>query len=171
VNTYLELYEKLEDRLYHFPKLVAAYFYNESINADGFLKQYLEFERELRLVLVGFRAKKLGRNVMKELQFENPEDPIVHQILAQKDEPLYEPPEKYTELKSVFDQYQDEPLALYLAVLKYRVEAIDQMLGFDEFSINRILGYFVQMIFIELWQKLDKQKGKQILDTIVKEAI
>lgn len=171
VNTFLEENEKIEDRLFHFPELLKEYFRVESEKTDDpFLKDYLEFEREWRLVLVGFRAKKLGRDLLQELQFEDPEDSIVQQILAQKDSKTYEPPDQYTNLKTIFEEHQSSPLNLHLALNQYRFDRIQKYVGFDLFSIERILGYMVRLIIAEKWQQLDKQKGIAIVDRILKEA-
>lgn len=167
---FLEKFEKLPDRLRHFPELLVTYFGEESSKAHGFLKELLLFEREWRLVMVGFRAKKLDRDILREMQFEDPDDPIVQQIIAQKDSESYVPPEKYRELKQVFDRYYEEPLALNLALSEYRFDKIDKMLGFDLFSIDRIIGYLVQLIIVESWQRLDKQKGIEIVDIMMKDA-
>lgn len=170
VYAFLDKYEKLEERLYHFPELLNDYFRIESEHASPFLKFYLNFEREWRLVLVGFRAKKLKRDLLQELQFEDPQDTTVQQILAQKDSPSYEPPPEFSDLKAIFDEHQNSPLELHLALNQYRFAKIEQYVGFDLFSIDRILGYMVRLIIAEKWQQLDKQKGIEIVDRIMKDA-
>jgi hypothetical protein len=44
------------------------------------------------------------------------------------------------------------------------------MVGIDFFSINRLLGYMVQLIIVEKGLELDKKQGMEIVDTIVKDA-
>ena len=61
VYTFMDQYETIDERLQHFPELVSTYFKEEIQGASPFLKQYLSFERDWRLVLCGFRAKQLGR--------------------------------------------------------------------------------------------------------------
>lgn len=170
VYAFLEKYDSKESRLKHFPALVTAYFTEESLNAEGFLREYLTFERELRIVMLGFRAKKMGRDVTAELQYEDPQDEIVAQVLAQKDSKTYEPPSRYSDLKAIFDQYFDEPLKLHQAICEYRFHKIEGMYEIDMFSIGRILAYLAQLIIVEKWLELDKKKGLEVIDTIVKEA-
>ena len=170
VYEYLEKYEHLEERLHNFPALVSAYFLNEIAAAEGFLREYLIFEREWRLVLAGFRAKKLGRDVVAELQFEDPYDEVVAQILAQKDAESYEPPTRYGDLKALFEEHYDAPLELYQAMCEYRFQKVETMYGIDVFSISRILAYMAQLIIVEKWLELDKKQGLQVVDEIVKEA-
>lgn len=169
VREYLEKYESDEERLRHFPELLAAYFREEAKRADGFLKELLNFQREFLLVTVAFRAKKMGRDLSAELQFENPEEPFIAQLLAYKDAPTFEPPEKYEELKGVFEEHADAPLALHQALCEYVFDSIDRMVGWQPFTIDRILGYLVQLILVEKWLELDKAKGVEIVDRFVKE--
>lgn len=169
VYDFMDRYETSKERLDHFPALVGMYFSGEIAQAQGFLKEYLTFEREWRLVLTGFRAKKLGRDILAELQYENPEDELVAQIIAQKDSKTYEPPEKFADLKALFEEFGDSPLELAKALSAYRFAKIDEMLGIAPFSFDRITGYFAQLLIVENWLKLDQEKGKEIVETIVKE--
>lgn len=173
VFEFLEHYTTLESRLHNFPELVTTYFRAENLLTTGFLKNYLLFEREWRLVLAGFRAKQLGRDLLVEMQFEDPDDDFVAQIIAQKDSKDYIPPDQYLELKPLFETYKDDPLALHQALCEYRFKMIEEMLGVDVFSIDFILGYMAQLIIIEKWQSLDRKKGlafaNQILEHPLKE--
>lgn len=40
---------------------------------------------------------------------------------------------------------------------------------FQIFSIDRILGYMVQLILVERWENLDQEKGNQLVDLYIKE--
>jgi hypothetical protein len=168
---FLDKYEKVEERLHHFPLLLSQFFKQAAQESRGFLHEYLQFEREWRLVFTGFRAKKMGRDLSVELQYEDPEEPFIAQLLAQKDARTYEPPEKYQDLKILFDTYNDDPLALQRALNEYRFHSIENLIKMtDSFSIERILAYMAQLIIVEKWFQLDKQKGTEIIDTIVKET-
>jgi hypothetical protein len=152
----------------HFPKLLAAYFRDESHESKGLLKQYLAFERELRLVMVGFRAKRLGRDIIKELQFENPDEDLISQLIAQKDARDFEPPEGFEDLKAIFEKYQDKPYALHQALVEFRFDKVQELMGLKTFNMDYIMGYTIQLVMVEKWLKLDKQKGLEIVDKIVK---
>ena len=39
----------------------------------------------------------------------------------------------------------------------------------DTFSVERLLAYLMQLILVEKWFELDIDKGKEIVDIIVKE--
>jgi hypothetical protein len=171
VFEFLDAYDKAADRLKHFPFLLSRFFKSGDVLSDPFLKDYMQFERELRLVMTAFRAKKLGKDLAAELQYEDPEEEIIAQILAQKDAKVYEPPEKYHDLKIIFEKYGNDPMALQRALDEYRFETIENMVDMsDTFSIERILAYMTQLILVEKWYEIDKDKGIQIVDTIVKEG-
>jgi hypothetical protein len=171
VYDFLAKYDKLTDRLRYFSALIETYYTNEIDEAEDFLKEYLSFEREWRLVLTGFRAKIVGRDLAQELQFEDPHDDIIAQMMAQKDAKSYEPPSKYSDLKALFEKHKDAPMDLHKALCEYRFYKIEAMYGVDIFSLNRILAYMAQLIIVEKWLELDKKKGMQIVEAIVKEAI
>lgn len=166
---YIDKYETNEDKIRHFPELLTTFFHNEIVHATGAFKVYLTMERDLRLILLAFRAKKLNRDLLKELQYEDPEDDLVAQILAQKDAPAYEIPEQYSDLKPILAQYYDHPYELNKALTEYRLRKIEQILANDPFSTHRILAYLVELIIVERWQQLDKQKGLEIVDSMLKE--
>lgn len=170
VYDFVDKYDNINERLRHFPFLMSAYFQNEIPKADGFLKKYLEFERALRLVLVVLRARKFDRDLMVELQYENPDDPLIAQILSQKDNKSYDPPEEYQMVKTIFDELSDDPAALNKALAEYRIQKIDEMIGLKIFSIDYILAYLIKLIYLEKWLEQDSQKGLQIIKKIIEGA-
>lgn len=170
VYDFLEKYHQPEDRLHHFPALLTAYFREEIAAAHGFLRELLILERNLRLVLVGFRARQMGRDLASELQYEDPEDPIVGQLLTQRDGKEYEPPAGFEQLKHVFSENADRPLQLYEGLAKFRFNWIEERLTSDLFSMDRVLGYMIQLILVEMHQELDRETGTKIIEKMVKEA-
>lgn len=162
-------YSEIEEKLAHFPALITQFFQEEVPEKEGFLKSYLSFEREWRLVMIGFRSKKLGRNLAHELRYEDASDDVVAQLMAQKDAKTYEPPYGYEDLRSLFESRQDQPLALHRAVSEYRFNKVRELYEGSLFSMDRVLGFLVQLIIVEKWEQLDKQHGQSLMDTIVKE--
>lgn len=166
LRDFLAQYPTKEERLLHFPRLISRFLKTGEELESGFLRDYFEFERRWRLVMVGFRAKKAGRNIDVEFQHEDPTDPIVAQILGQKDAKVYEPPFEFKELKPIFDAYSHSPLELQKALYEYRFQVIVDLMDAQHFSIDRILGYIAQLIIVEDWLALDVQKGIEIIDKI-----
>lgn len=170
VYDFLEKYDHLNERLSHFPYIISAYFQNEIPKAEGFLKKYLIFERSLRLVLVVLRARKFNRDLLVELQYENPDDPLIAQILSQKDSKTYDPPEEFQIVKTIFEEFSDDPAALNKALAEYRFQKLDEMIGLKVFSIDYILAYLIKLIYVERWLEQDSNKGLQIIKKIIQGA-
>ncbi len=162
---FLDQFENTTDKVRHFSGLLALFFNEEIARHTGFLRAYLIFERESRLVLVGLRAKLVGRDLAKELQFEDPQDPFVAHLLAQKDTDQYDPPVEYTDLKELISSCYADPWAEHIAFAKYRFTYLEQMAEREVFSIGKILCYVAQWMIVENLFELDRDKGKMILDT------
>ncbi len=165
----LEKYRTTEERLRHFSLLMSQFYRYQIDHHTGFISDYYAFQRDLRLVMLGFRAKMMGRDLAAELQYEDATDPIVAQILAQKDSKTFEPPFEYKELKPIFEQYGDQPLELNKALFEYQFNHIIELWGGEPFNIDRILNYLARLILVERWLEFDVQKGIQIVDRIEKE--
>lgn len=168
VRTFLETHENKAARLRYFPQLIAAYFYYEAQQATGFNKQYLQFERKLRLIQTAFRAKQLNRDLAEELQYENVDEDFIQQLLAQKDATTFEPPPGFEDLKSIFEEYYQQPINLHKALCEYRFQKAEELADGHIFTMDRILAYMVQLMLVERWQQLDAEKGNKLIDTYVK---
>lgn len=162
---FLSQFEKVPDKVRNFPGLLALFFNEEIPKQTGFLQKYLQFEREVRLVLVGIRAKALKRNLVQELQFEDLKEPFIAHLLAQADAEHYEPPKEYLPLKELVAACSHDPLAEYEAIQKFRFEHWEGMVEGEYFSLDQILCYMAQLMAVESFFALDALRGHQILDT------
>lgn len=163
---FLERYEFLPDRLRNFSSLYTSLYREEIPKLKGFLQRYYEFERELRLVLTALRAKETGRDVVRELQFEDPTDPFVAEILAQRDAPEYAPPKEFEELKGLFSDNYPDPMKLHRAILEYRFDRIWEMEESQDFGIDRILAYVARLLIVEAGTELDEAQGKLAVEQL-----
>lgn len=160
VFDFLDQFEKTADKVRHFHGLLARFFNEETPKQKGFLQKYLTFEREWRLVLLAIRAKQLGRDLIRELQFEDPTDPLVAQILAQKDSEVYEPPMEYAEIKEIIASCYADPWAENKAFAEYRFRKIEELSENGVFTIEKILSYMAQLMIIEGMNELDEEEAE-----------
>jgi hypothetical protein len=167
VFDFLDQFESVEQKLRFFPGLLAAYFREEIPLQEGFLKRYLEFERSWRLVLLGIKAKELGRDLTEELQFEDLKDPFVMDLLAQKDSIAYDPPPEFLALKEKYLACGPDPLQQFKEISKWRFKQIEELIEEPLFSIDWILGYMAQLLIVEQWNELNPEKGEIILEAFV----
>lgn len=164
VFEFLNQFDEPKEKVRHFFGLLSRYYAEEIPKQKGFLKQLLIFQRDVRLILAAIRAKKLGRDVLKEFQFEDFTDPLVAQILAQRDMDQYEPPLEYQDLKEKLRAAGDDPLEQYKAVINYELDRIEEMTGYPLFSLAWILGYVAKLMLVERYHQLDGARGKEIVD-------
>lgn len=164
VYDFIVKYSSIEERIRHFPSLLVSFFRHAIAVSQGFLKDFFSSERNLRLVLAALRAKQLERDLLVEMQYENPDELLVAQILAQKDAKTYEPPVEYQELKTLFNK---NPLEMHQALSEYRFKKWSDLLGLQTFTIDRILIYMYQLILVEKWMALEKQQGQMIINRLV----
>lgn len=169
VYDFLKQHEANKDIIFNFSSLIAAYFVNEGEKASGFLKHYLEFERNWRLILTGFRAKKLKRNLIKEFAFEDLKDPVISSILAQKESPYFEAPAGYEELQEMLLTTKDRPMYQYRHLAEFRFRKIRGMAINKPFSLDYLLAYALRVVILEDLHALDEIKGQEILNGILKD--
>jgi len=126
-----------------------------------FFQQYFTFERNLRNFLTGINMKKLNRPFAEKIS--GPDDFVTNAVRfsnlpdfgVSKEIPyagrIMELLEgrKYVHL----EQYID----------KLRFDTIDEMNRFNYFTIEYILGYFLQLEILERWRKLTVEQGKEHL--------
>lgn len=165
VFDFLDRYENVSDQVKHFSGLLSLFFLEEIPHQKGFLRKYLSFEHEWRLVATALRAKQYGKDLIRELQFEDFGDPLVAQILAQKDAAHYEPPFEYLDLKEKLSSCGTDPWLQYRVFAEYRFVKIEEMIDHPLFSIEWILAYMAQLLIVEHANELDALKGRMILDT------
>jgi hypothetical protein len=163
VSAFTNRYESLEDRLHYFPSLLTS-LYRETIpHLTGFLQKYYKLDREIRLCLTALRAKAAQRDLIRELQFEDPSDPFVAQLMAQKDSQEAILPEDYEDLKKVFLENKSEPKKLYRGILQVRFSHIEDLEAGRPFTIDQVLGYLARLNIVEAWEQLDEEKGRAAL--------
>ncbi len=160
---FLERYESTADRLRYFASLFASLYREEQPKLRGFLLKYYQFERELRLILTALRAKSAARDLIRELQFEDPYDLLVAEIFAQKEAPEYTPPREYEGLKTLFIDNLVEPFKLHRAILQYKFNKIEEMEEAQDTGIDRVLAYVARFIWVESFSEMDLEKGKEQL--------
>lgn len=169
VYEFLNRYDEDQDRIRHYPALLSTYFREEGKDAEGFLEQYFSFERQWRLVATAFRAKALGKDLVRQLQYEDPEDPLVAELLAQKDTPQFEAPDGFDQLVFLLEANYESPMEMHKQICQWRFRYLQQLVENNFFGIDRILSYLARVIIAEEWLLLDEQQGLAIIDAIARD--
>ena len=166
---HLSRFDQIEDQVLHFSKVFVDFFCETTLNQSGFLPFYFSLERECRLLLVGLRSKKIGRDLAKELQYEGVDDPLVAHLLAQKDSPNFDFPPGYRDFGDQVKQAGENPMDQYKVFAHYLFNQVMERVQDHPFSVDHALGYFVLFIFVQDWDQLrvKQEEGGQLLDEIV----
>ncbi|MCB1107211.1 MAG: DUF2764 family protein [Chlamydiia bacterium] len=168
---YLEEIENVDEQLRHFSKVFITFFKEMEKKHKGFLRRYFRFEREWRVLLAGYRAKKLGVDPAVELQHEDFHDPLVAEVLAQKDAPFFEFPFDYAGLGERLKGVEKKPKEQYEMMAKFRFNRMKEEVQDVSFSVDYLLGYLVQLMIVEDVYALDEKEGNQTLSEIVKGSV
>ncbi len=166
---FFEEYESLEQRIHFFSKVYVKFFQHWQDESKGFLQQLFVFERKLSLVLTAKRSKYQGRDLTKELQFEDQDDFFVQELLAGKDLPDFVFPAEFSDLETILSMESKDPVKEYQFIAKYRFNKIDEMIRDDQFTIDWLLAYAAKLLTVEDWWNLDEDDGNLIFNQIVKE--
>ncbi len=164
VFDFLNQFDETKEKVRNSFGLLSRYFAEEIPKQKGFVKNLLILQRQMRLVLTALRAKRMKRDVVAELQFEELTDPMVAQILAQKDMEEYEPPVEFQDLKNNLMSCGDDPWEQYKVVLSFEFEKIREMTAYPLFSLDWILGYAARLLLAEKWNALDAERGAEIVE-------
>ena len=166
VFDFLEYYGTAEERLRNFAKLLTQFFAN-AMASGRFFCNYFTFEKESKLVLCALRAKDKQEDLGRQLQFEDPQDPFVAYILAQKDAENFEAPTEYEDLKRIYAENKFSPIKLYRAYLQYRFDKINDMIEPLPFTMDYILGFLAQYMIVGGWSLQNTTIGQTAVQTLV----
>lgn len=165
---FLEEHQEIPEQLRHYSKVLIAYYKEMEKAHKGFLKGYFRFEREWRVLLAGYRAKKLGIDPAVELQHEDFHDPLVAEVVAQKDAPFFEFPFEFVGLGEKLKDVGQEPDKQYQLMADFRFHKVEEEVQDNPFSADYLLGYLVQLMIVEDVFSLDEKRGNTNLNEMVK---
>lgn len=153
---FLQKYPETSARLAHFQVLLSNFFQYEKISSDGIVKKYFDFEHSFYVTKVALRARKLGRDLLKELEFEDPDADEVFNAVSQKDRPDFEPQEGFEPLKLIYESHADNALSMFLEVCRWRFNTFAEWRENDAFSTESIIAYVLQLMELEKIQRIQK---------------
>ncbi len=168
VFEFFDAHENQEDQKQYFPELMARYFNEEKKKSSGFLNDFLTFEHNLRILIAGLRAQKLGVDLALELQYEDMDDPIVSTVLMQKDRGgKFQFPMDYEDLEAGLNAADGNPSKQYEEIAKYRFKFYIEYFSNYSFSLEGILAYMIALWILEDFFALKREEGEKYLSNIV----
>lgn len=168
VFEFFNRYESLEQQKKHFSWLLSAYFKNEKEKSKGYLREFLEFEHQLRVVTTGYRSKLLKREIARELQYEDLEDPVVAMTISQKDtSSTYVFPFEYKTLEAALAEAGPNPSHKYAVIAEYRFNFYTKYISESPFTFKACLAYMMCLWILEEYFALKQEKGETMLDQLL----
>lgn len=149
-SNFFEKHRELSSQRRFFSQLIVHHFREVFLTSRDFLREYIDFERKIRVLQAYYRANQLQRDLTLELQYEDQEEPFIREVLDQHKSGRLEFPEGFLELKNLLEShYHHSPVQLHRAICEYRFQKIRSFIKGSEFSIDYILAYMAQLILIE----------------------
>ena len=168
VFEFLRDYEGEEKRREAFSALIAKYFQEEMAKHRGYGKRFLAFEHDMRVLLAGYRAHKLKRDIAWELQYEDMSDPVVYMTLMQKDvRGAFQFPIEYEELERILAEAGSDPTKQYEGIARYRFAFYNQIFIQNVFSLEGIIAYMMALWILEDLYALEREEGEKQLRNMV----
>lgn len=167
ILSFLEDHREEKDLIKNFPKLYATFF-REEISRGGVPAEFLTFEKNLNLVLLGYIGKKRGVDVESYLKHEDLADPlVVHIILQSKNTGPFLFPYEYSDLGDAIEACGADPMKQYTAINLYKFRFYKEIVNSDSGSFRSICAYMMCLWILEDKARLDEKKGREILTELV----
>lgn len=140
-------------------QLWKTYYNTCAQSRSSFLREWSKFELTQRNITAAVGARKMGINPKDVLVGDGE---IVNSLSKSQaaDFGLKGHVEYIDQLLQILDS--DNLLEKEKRIDKMRWDMIDQMLTYEYFTMNRILGYMVKINIIDRWLRLDKSEGEQM---------
>ena len=167
VFDFFKEHREMCDQFARYSQVFTAFFQESEIKDRGFLKDYFRFERKWKVVIAGYRAKNLGIDIATALRYEDSDDLLIKEILAQKEAPVFAFPIDFIDLGEQLKRIGDKPDQQYRLMAQFLFDWIEDRIQDRPFSIDYLLGYLLQLIIVEDFFALDEESGNKYLKGIV----
>ena len=127
------------------------------------------FERSLRLYLLGYRCKKLKRDLYKEIQHEDMHDEVILDLIKHKDDPEPYFPESLLSLRETLMDIGFDPQKEYEEIAKFKFYRYNDVQFKEFFTIDVIVLYVIQYFILDDLQKMTPEKGVEQFNLMIKD--
>ncbi|WP_348662866.1 DUF2764 family protein [Chlamydia vaughanii] len=165
---FLLQYKTPKERLNNFSSLIREFLAYYQNSPSEFLRTYFTFKQNLRVILAGFRSRVMNLDVSYVLRDEDSSDPVVLQVLMQKDSPHYELPGEFSDLSNVLEDYGRLPHTLNRTLSLYEFHKIEEMYRDNYFDANAVLAKVAAYLFAIRNSLVSLEKGKNIINSMEK---
>lgn len=164
----IKQYENHADLRKHFYPILTRYFQTVIGEEKGFVKDFFIFEHQMRILLTAYRAKRMNRSVLTELSYEDIADPFVTDIFNQKEAAKFEFPYGFEELQPELES-TSSPQKEHEVVFRFKFQHFQKNVDEDYDSVDSLLAYMVQLIYLEGYYQLSEERGQEIIQQLLKD--
>ena len=139
-------------------------FYKEALsNKIGFIREFFQFDLEVRNQKVRYLNQALGRDPEKDvLSMRNPD---VEETGLEPEDPEFK---EAARMQSILEG--NDILSRERGIDDLYWEKIDELTLFDYLNLDKILGVIAKMMIIRRWIILDEETGRAMFKRLVDEV-
>ncbi|MFC1745742.1 DUF2764 family protein [Candidatus Riflebacteria bacterium] len=163
VEEFLNKYKESEERLKNFEKVYLDYFQSLEGSSSIFVRTYANFEFTLRTIVSAFRARRDDLNLEWILTGK---DEIVELILENRSAADFGLKNYFPQVTQVVECFEKSPSVRDKGLDYIRFEFLSDVGPADPFEEDWVLAYFLRLLILERWHKLDEQKGTEKITQI-----
>lgn len=163
---FLVQHKTAEERVKHFSALTRDFLNYYQQSSSDFLRTFFTFKQNLRIILAGFRARVMNIDVSYVLRDEDSSNPVVLQVLMQKDSPNYELPDEFFDLRDVLGDYGRLPHTLNRSLSLYEFHKIEEMCRDQYFDANGVLARVAAYLLAIRNSLVSVEKGRKTINSM-----
>ena len=164
IISFLTENKEYADRYTNFESLYAEYYQYLGEKDSYFFKEYSLFESSLRKVVAAFRARNQGLDIETSVPGS---DEITDTILANRTASDFGLKNIFPYIGEMVEVLKADTLNREKKLDIIRFSFLENFTGEDPFKEDCIYAYIFQLLLLERWQMMDREKGKQIVSNIV----
>ena len=148
-------------------KKLSSHFYRAAFKVkNAFIRDYYQFDLQLRNVLSALSARKAGRDPGTALIGNDP----INETLSTSKAPDFGLREELPMGVRLFSILEGENiLEREMQLDRLRWEKADEICDNHYFDLDVILNFLLKVSIIERWMRLEKSKGEALFKTLVQE--
>ncbi|MDD4227166.1 MAG: DUF2764 family protein [Mariniphaga sp.] len=135
-------------------------------SGNRFIQEYAEFKQNLSNIMLALNGRKHG------IQYEDAliGDNEVTRALKKSRSRDFGLSNEISGMENIIQIFEmDNIMDREMKLDNHIWQLIDEITFFNYFSIERILGFLQKLFIVERWFRLDKEKGQQIFNRLLKE--
>ncbi len=146
-------------------KIWEAYYKYANSSKSGFVRAWSEFDLNVRNISAAYTAREKGIALSEVFVGKGEITDIIMQNETVQDFGLKN---EFNEVDNLIQLLTEKDILVKEKGLdKLRWKKIDELLEFDYFDLEVVLGYVVKLSLLERWRVLDDKEGLQVLNSVV----